>query len=194
MSHPHPAPLDLTGGPAALPPDEAFDAGPAAAPAASSDLDVMRAELADEVAVEPFPIDIPGRPGYALYVDPNISPTAYAAWVTKAKDPGWPNGTDEVKLAAIVIANATVELRRHGVSTGMTFRDRSLVNFLKAPDARNAVIALLGGPKRGGVVAMRLGDRILVAAGLIEPSGSTNLGDDVDPAPAARPTPRPSSA
>lgn len=197
----HPAPLvDLTTGTPATPAapayvDDAFDTPPAQAAGAVTELDVMRGELAGEVAVEPFPIDVPGRPGYALFVDPNISPTAYAAWVGKAKDPGWPSGTDEVKLAAIVIANSTIELRRHGAGTGLTFRDRSLVNFLKQPDARNTVIALLGGPKRGAVVAMRIGDRILVAAGLIEPTATTNLGDDVDPAPPpVRPTPRPSSA
>lgn len=174
--------------------DEAFDLGPGpVAQTGRSELDVIREELADEVAVEPFGIDVPGRPGYSLLVDPNISPTAYAAWVSKAKDGGWPSGTDEVKLACIVIANTTVELRRHGHPTGMTFRDRTLTTFLKAPDARNAVLALLGGPKRGGVTAMRLGDRILVAAGLIEPTPGANLGDDVDPVQPARPTRRPSS-
>jgi hypothetical protein len=184
--------LDLTAGAGPVA-DEAFaDAAPTAAPTGLSELDLMRQELADEVAVEPFLIDVPGRPGYALLVDPNIAPASYAAWVKRSEDKGWPSGTDEVKLAAIVVANATVELRRQGVSTGMTFRDRTLVTFLKAPDARNAVLTLLGGPKRGGVAVLRVSDRILVAAGLIEASAGAELGDEVTPGP--RPTPRPSSA
>ncbi len=174
------------------PPDEAFadpnepgDATPGRAPAGRSDLDLIAAELTEELDLQPITVDVPGRPGWALLVDVNVDSNALAAWQRRSRDQGWPSGTNDLKLAAIIIANQTRDLVRQGESQGLNFRDKRTLTALGAVDARSAVLKVFGGRD---VAVMAVGERILAAAGHID--ADSQRGDDDDGVRPPSPTKR----
>lgn len=155
------------------------------APAGRSDLDLLAAELAEELDLPELTIDIPGRQGWALVVDVNIDSNALASWQRRSRDSGWPDGLNQLKLAGIVIANQTTDLVRQGERTGFSFRDKRLHGAVNAVDARSAVLKVFGG--RDAAV-IQTAERILSAAGHIGDDASTTLSDDDErpPSPTRR--------
>lgn len=159
--------------------DDTLDPTPAQQAGPPTDLELIAAELTAELDTPPLRLDVPTRPGWAVVFDVNISAPALASWQKRSADPGWPDGIDQLKLAAIVIANQARDVVRAGVSTGYSFRNRAFLELLKAPDARNAVLKMYG---RDAAV-MQTAERVLIAAGHM---GGSDLGDGSED-PTARP-------
>lgn len=156
--------------------DDAFDDGSAAG-TDPTELDLIAAELSAELPAEPITLDVPGRPGWAIRFDTDVSAPKLAAWQTRSKDPSWPDGVDQLKLAGIVIANQAIEVIRQGRPTGLSFRDKSFLTALGAIQARDAVTKVYGG-RDASIV--QTAERVLVAAGHL---GAVTASDVEDPTP-----------
>lgn len=156
--------------------DDAFD-GTAGAPGQPSELDLIAAELAEELPAEPITLAVPGRPGWEVRFSTDVSAPALAAWQTRSKDPSWPDGVDQLKLAGIVIANQALDVIRNGKPTGYTFRDKRFISALGAIQARDAVRKVYGG--RDSAI-VQTAERVLVAAGHL---GAVTESEAEDPTP-----------
>lgn len=163
------------------PPDSDPDLAPVAldgdlaAPKARTMLDELRAELAAEVEVEDFRLDVPERPGYAVVYAADVTYDELTAWRKRAKDTSKPGGINELRLSTIILANKAVDLIRQGEPTGLTFRDPALVELLGAGSATDAVRRLYG--LDGHVNAAALA--VLQASGFGDELAEA--GDDADP-------------
>jgi hypothetical protein len=85
----------------------------AAVPKATG-LDALRAELSAEVEVELVTLDVPTRPGYAVRYRCDVSYDELATWRKRSADKTKPGHLDEVKLAAIILANKVDGIMAHG--------------------------------------------------------------------------------
>lgn len=112
-------------------------------------LDDLRAELTAELArYETFDVD--GRPGYAVRYDVDIEHPKLGLWRKRAKDTTQPDGLDELKWAATILAAQAVAVVRHGVDVfvagdhGVAFNDPELRSILDVGRAIDAVRKFYG--------------------------------------------------
>lgn len=80
----------------------------------SSDLDMLKNDLARQVVKEPLHLEVETRPGYVAVFDPTISGAQIESWRARSKDARKVDGVDQVKLACLLLANTTVGLRKDG--------------------------------------------------------------------------------
>lgn len=158
MTHQEPTPptfgltgrLAPPGAPHSAPEASAAPSDPDLAPvAASSPLDALRAELGEEVTTADVVLEVPGRPGYAVRYGTTIDYEELSAWRKRAKDKSSPSGVDELRLAAIILANRCTGIIRQGTEVlvdgePLTFARRELQELVDAGSAREAVIRLYG--------------------------------------------------
>lgn len=163
--------------------DEPGDAG---AGAPQTPIEQVRAQAAAELAGEgellpEIELPIGARPGWSLMADPNLDIRTLQMWQKRCEDPQLHDGLDLVKLSCVVLANQTRDVRRHGSSSGWTFRDRELWRILRASSGWHAVLQMFGGRKRSATVvaaaAELLGvtglDEVLRGEDVTDPTGAS---------------------
>lgn len=124
------------------PPDE-LDPPPTSTP-----LSELRDELTAELEhLETF--EVPGRPGYAVRFDVDVDHNRLGHWRKRAKDTTQPEGLDEVKWAASILASQAVAIVRHGADLELdgqpaTFATPAFQELLGVGRPIDAVKALYG--------------------------------------------------
>lgn len=145
-------------------------------PAPATALDELRAELASEVATPPLVLVVPGRPDYSVRYSTELAHEQLTAWRKTARDKSSPDGIDELRWAAIVLANLAEVVIRKGVEVELDGRP---ANF-----QHEGFRAILGADLRATAAVRsfygRDADVISHALAVIRAAG---YGDDADADP-----------
>lgn len=153
--------------------DEAFGIPPEAP---RSILDDLKADLKKSVKREPKVLSVPLRDGISIEYSTALDGEVLAGWRIRCTPrKGGLDKFDDLKFSCLVLANQAQDVIRRGVSTGLSFRDRELLDMLEAfGGAVDGVRKMYGSDGHVLIAA----SEVLEACGYGEDTGSD---DDEDP-------------
>lgn len=151
-------------------------------PPATTPLDDLRAELAEEVGAEPLTLPVPARPRYSVRYSTDVDGELLSRWTKASKDRHAPNGVDELSLACRILANQAIGVLRDGdelLDEGkpLRFRSRAFLDILGVGSPTEAVRKLYG--RDGHVQAAAL--EVLRSAGYDDDALATASAADPTP-------------
>lgn len=112
------------------PVDEAFDVPRGTR---TSILDELKADLSKPVEREPLKLRVPKRDGIVIEYSTDLDGEVLAGWRIRCTPrKGGLDKFDDLKFSCLVLANQADDVIRRGVSTGLNFRDRELLDMLSA--------------------------------------------------------------
>lgn len=88
------------------------DNGEGAGDATVTDLDIIEAELAGDIAAEPLPLEVFGRPGYVCFYRRDVSGPELERWRKQAKR--GKKEPDNVHLAGLIVVGCLERIERRG--------------------------------------------------------------------------------
>lgn len=153
---------------------------------ASNALDLLRADLADEVKVEEVTLPVPGRPNLAVRYACDVDGDELVVWRKRSTN-RQRNVIDEVKLGALALAFKSVAILRNGVEVTdggepVTFRHPAILTMTGQSTVTGAIRYFYG--LDGHVLAAA--NKVLTVSGFGDEL--TEVDDDTaDPTKRTRP-------